>query len=228
MKVQNINNTNFKAIPIANVTVKNLDKTYKLYEVTRHDKKFLNQFYEKLDLEEMMPGLKDEEYDTWSGIIKTSIDLSNKKGRKTLLETCNDVPCGLLNYIPLANKFNLNYIATFPIEKDKKVPFAGQILFNEFFKRLLDSIADKIELNALIDSPFSPISKYKKLGFKSMGGNGFVEHMKIVRNDIQDVVEKQDEFINYTKVEGKEVLLGSTKQTDSFINRTLFRLIDMF
>ena len=50
-----------------------------------------------------MQKLKDSEYDTWNGVIKSAIDLSNIGGRKTILETCGGIPCGFINFSKFTN-----------------------------------------------------------------------------------------------------------------------------
>ena len=106
--------------------------------------------------------------------------------------------------------------------KNKKVPFAGQILFNEFFKRVLDSSVDAVELLALKYSPFSPISKYLKLGFKQLGGTDGLETMRISRQGIQTAIQKQDEFISYTKEISKEEMpIGDIQKESSNKNHLL-------
>ena len=230
MHIQKIDNNNtFKAIPIANIKVKGLESKYKLYEMTHKDRPFLEDFYDSIDLQTLMPGLKDEDYKTWDGIIQSAIELSARGGRKTLLEMCDEKPCGLLNYSNLGNHFHLNYIATIPLEPNKKVPFAGQILMNEFFRRLLDSCVDKIELKALRNSPFSPISKYLKLGLKPTGGNDYTETMKMYRDGIVEACNKQDEFLCYEPIlNQKNVNLGMNKKTGSLLNRLFLSFISMF
>ena len=194
MRINNINSTQFKAIPISKIKVNGIEKPYKLYEITKKDNDFLEGLYDSINLKELMPGLNENDYCVWDGIIESAIQVTNKGGRKTLLETCDDKPCGLINYSKFCDKFHVNYIATFPTEPSKKVPFAGQILFNEVFKRLLDSCIDVIELKALRSSPFSPITKYSKLGFKPLGGTDYYERMKIYRSEIESAINMQEKF----------------------------------
>lgn len=229
MHIQKIDNNTFSAIPVANVKVKGLQNKYKLYDITHKDREFLEDFYDSIDLKKLMPGLKEGEYLTWDGIIQSAIELSARGGRKTILEVCDNKPCGLLNYSQRGDHFHLNYIATIPIEPTKKVPFAGQVLFNEFFRRVLDSCVDKIELKAVKNAPFSPKSKYLKLGFVSTGGNDFAETMKIYRNGIVAACEKQDEFICYEpELRQQNVNLGISKKTGSLMNRLLSSFLKIF
>jgi len=226
MNVKSINNTNFKAIPIAKIKIKGIDKQYKLLEITQNDNAFLNNFYKNLDLKTLMPNLKEYEYVAWDGVIQNAVEVATRNGRKTILETFDDKPCGLLNYKEYPLKFHLNYVATVPVEPKQKVPCAGQILFNEFFRRLLDSCVDKAELNALKYSAFSPISKYLKLGFKFIGGDERVESMRISREHIVSELEQQDKFIQYSSVaDSKEVFFDNTQKTGNFLSRLLLPLI---
>ncbi len=226
MNVQPVNSTNFKAIPIAKININGIKNQYKLYEITKNDIGFLNNFYKNLDLKTLMPNLKDYEYVAWDGVIQNLVEVAVKNGRKTIMETLDGKLCGLLNYKEYPLKFHVNYVATVPVEPKTKVPFAGQILFNEFFRRLLDSCIDKAELNALKYSAFSPITKYIKLGFKSIGGDNQIESMRIYRENIIETFKKQNKFIHYNnEIEKEEIFFGDNKKTGSFLNRLPFLLI---
>lgn len=81
------------------------------------------------------------------------------------------------------------------------MPFAGQILFNALFKHVLDSKLNGIELTALKYTPFDPVSKYLKLGFRCSGGDNWTEDMKINMEGIKTAISKQSSSITSTFVQ---------------------------
>ena len=202
--INNINNINNKGIPIADFKVRGVDASYKLYSINHKDKSFLARMYKSIDLKKLMPNLKDHDYIMWDAVIDTAIKRTNSADNISLLETCNDVPCGILNYKDINNRYNLNYVATFPVKAGEKVPFAGQIIFNEFFNRFLNSDKKNIELYAIKKSYFDPVSKYLGLGFRMMGGDNNYEKMVINKERAKQTLLKQKEFIGYTPIKTSE------------------------
>ena len=199
------NNVNFKAIPVANVKVKGINSCYKLYKVNQSDKNFFEKLYYSMDLKKLMPNLQEHEYMCWSGILDNAIHHVNYSSKDSFLETCNNKPCGIINFSEnKSNNYYLDYIVTFPAEIGKRVPCAGQILLNYLFKTVLKSNGEKIELSALKYTPFSPISVYSKLGFKFKGGDAYTEDMSINREGIRQAFEKQQEFLELTLLKNQE------------------------
>ena len=74
----------------------------------------------------------------------------------------------------------------------------GQILMNELLKRFVEGNTQKIELQALRNSPFSPISVYRKLGFSCVGGDNYTENMRINRERAIRALTQQDKFLTTT------------------------------
>jgi hypothetical protein len=201
MYTKPINAINYKGVPLADYKVKGIDACYKLYKVDNNDKEFLSKMYRTVNLKKLMPNLHEYDYINWDGIIKEAIYKTNDKDRITIIETCNDKPCGILNFTPQGKEYCLNFIATFPIKIKKRVPCGGQILFNKLFKNFINSDAESINLSALKTAPFSPISKYRELGFISTGGDDWLEDMTIYRDGIEIAIEKQDKFLSSKQVE---------------------------
>ena len=217
MKIAPVTKQHFGAIPLSEIKINNSDSNYKLYEITPNDEKFLDNLSDNLDLGKLMPKMSYEEIFVWKDLINSAIRKSKNYSTKTILETYNDVPCGILNYSD--NKhFKVNYVATFPDKKNHRVPYAGQILFNELFKRFIDGMHTRIELEALRIGPFSPISTYLKLGFGMCGGNSLLEKMVASREKVLTTLAKQDQFIISNVIKNKEeVDLGKITHTDHFL-----------
>lgn len=195
MQVNSINNTSFTGIPISEIKVKGKNSIYKLYDISPKDSPFLNRMYDSINLKKNYPGLSEKEYFLWQGLLKTGVENAANSDKKVLLETCDNVPCGILNYIAGPKRYNLSYIVTFPTKPKEKVPCAGQILFNELFKRFIPDSANFIELQAMREAPFSPVTKYLRLGFKMHGGDSISEEMSIGKDGATAALAKQKEFL---------------------------------
>jgi len=209
------NVTNFKGIPISEIKVKGVNSCYKLYKINKSDEKFLDKLYDSVDLKKLMPNLHEYDYINWDGILGEAIKQANFIGRNVFLETCDNKPCGIINFSQSKlNSYYLNYISTFPTEPKKRVPCAGQILLNQLFRTVLNSCRQGIDLSALREAPFSPITVYSKLGFKFRGGDNWTEEMGIGRLGIKNALEKQKEFLEVTPLKNQE-------------NTDLFKVIDL-
>lgn len=204
MKINPVSNANIKGVPIADIKVNGVDSSYRLFSVNFSDKDFLEKMYKAVDLRKLYSGLYEYDYMVWDEILHNAVNLSKSAFSRSILEVCDNKPCGILNYKEYGLDYHLNYVVTFPTRPQKRVPYAGQILFNEFFKRFLNSNKRKINLSALRDTAFCPIMKYKKLGFSMDGGDCYNENMSITKNRAGQTLKKQKEFITYIPVENVE------------------------
>lgn len=206
MQISPVNNINIKGIPVANIKVKGFDASYALYNINYKDKHFLDNLYKSLNLKKLMPHMAESYCTIWNEIINNAIKLSKSISKKSILETHNNIPCGILSYTDIENKYYLNYIATFPTEIGKRVPAAGQILFFEIFNRFIKSDKTNIELSALRQAPFNPISTYLELGFDMKGGNDYNELMRINKNRAAETLLEQKKYINYIQIQNPEYI----------------------
>ena len=199
MKVSFRDNVIFKGMPISDIKVLGSKSIYKLYDINPHDANFLEKMYKSINLKKMMPKMHEGDIFIWDSMLKSAIDCSKNSYRKAFLETCDNIPCGILNYTAFDTFYHLNYVVTFPTKPQNRVPYAGQILFNELFQRFIpEKDVTKIEMQALRNSPFDPISKYLKLGFWQCGGDNFSEVMKINKEKASAALKKQSEYLTST------------------------------
>lgn len=215
MRVNPVNNQKFRGIPIADVSIlnKNVPNKIKLYKLSSKDKEFLDNLYLTIDVKKLMPGMSDIKYDIWDEIIYYGLKSLTYTNRKGILEVQNGIPCGIINYKSEKDKWYVNYIATWPIKTGEKTPFAGKILFKEFFEQFLKSSANGVELNALKFAPFNCVSKYLELGFKQLRKSTYQEAMGITREDVSKTLQKFDENISSVKIKN-----GKNENLCKFLN----------
>ena len=219
MKINSTQNTynrstNFGAIPVADIKVKNnktgeeLQSVYKLYKLEESDRDFLEKLYETVDVRKMYPNLTENEHFIWDGSLKRAIETSLDERRTAYLETCDGIPCGIMNFTkePLKkkNSYILDRIATFPIEKGKRVKYAGQILYHELYTQFLNDNKNNIFVVSPRHSPFSPIANYVRMGFNLMGGTEATENLRITKESVQKIHKKQQEFLTFDRFEKSE------------------------
>lgn len=209
MKINSISSQSFGALPVSQIRVKGIDSLYKLYDATSlKDNEFLNELYMKINLSELMPDLSEKQLHTWDTMFRHSSVITDDDC-KILLETCNDVPCGILNYNRPRGIFHVNYAVTLPDRFNQRVPCAGQVMFNELFRRFAKSDANKIELIAMSRGPFNPVTKYLDMGFNIISGDFLSEFMRAYRTDIAKTLAKQNEFIDVKYIkDAEDVELG--------------------
>ena len=96
----------------------------------------------------------------------------------------------------MPDRFEVNYVSTWPNKENSRGLLAGKTLFMELFNIFKEDARRKtINLEALRCAPFSPISKYMELGFKSYGGSNFQEYMRISRDGVLKSIDKYKDLI---------------------------------
>ena len=98
----------------------------------------------------------------------------------------------------------VDYITTWAVEPNKKAPYGAQILFTQMFSDFLKTVAKFIELYATRFG--NAISKYRKIGFKSYGGDNYTEIMRIKREEVEKSYNKLQEKFNLTQADSSEDL----------------------
>ena len=208
MKVDSVKSPAFCALPVSEAAVKGFKSKYRLYEAGVKDKPFLENLCEKVNLRNLMPNLNDIEFHAWNTIFRHSVVIPDDM-YKVFVETCDNVPCGVLNYIKTRKLFHINYLVTFPDRFMHRVPCAGQVLFNELLRRFLKSDVDKIELTAIRKSPFNAVDWYRKLGFFPVCGDTMSDYMRLWRDNAVKTFNSQNEFISVNPIKSaKEIDLN--------------------
>lgn len=175
-----------------------------LYRITSNDKPFLTKLLNDLDVRKLHDGFNEKDYTQWNEIIQSAIAgcISSKNG---LLVAKDNTPCGILCYSDMYKNRHVRDVATWPADKNQKVPFAAKTLFLQLFKETLDSSIFGISLNAIKGSEFTPINKYISLGFSPLGGEyPNLEFMKILKPKLASSIDKLQEFINLTPAKSTE------------------------
>ena len=218
MKVNPVSNISTKGIPIADIRVKGINNSYKLFSVNFKDRGFLDKMYGAINLEKLMPGLYEYDYIVWDEILHTAIKKSKGAYSQSILGVCNNKPYGILHYNDFGKDYQLSYVATFPAEPEKRVPCGGQVLFHELFSRFIQSDKKNIELCAVKDSPFNPVETYHQLGFTTTNEDNYNEFMSVTRNRAVQTLLKQNEYLISTPVNDKKnVDLDKTLSLDFMI-----------
>ena len=75
----------------------------------------------KIDLKSLWTNLQQKDYETWSFIKDKALTVRGFNKFAFLL-TSNNKPCGAMSGSNIWGKCNLNYISTWPIEQNKKMP----------------------------------------------------------------------------------------------------------
>ena len=161
MEIQKIGYTpSFGALHIANC-----DKI-KLYKVaTNSDVNILKSLPDRINMEQLLPGLSKSQYERWHEMLEYAIDMMQNPGNTTYIEAINNKICGIITYFPDKTTV-IDCICTWPAQVGQKVKFGGKSLFYQVFKDFEKNKGTRIKLDAIIDGPFNTIRKYEPLGFK--------------------------------------------------------------
>lgn len=185
MKTQPVSNIQFRALPLSNVKIITNGREaarYTLYKASHSDEPFLEEISARTkNLKRRYANLSGEQYWSWYDVIARGLNQSlDSKTNTLLLANSNNNPCGFLNYTEKPLKYEVNYVSTWPVIPNQRGLMAGKTLFYELFNIFKkDPERNSITLEALIDSAFSPVTKYLELGFKPRGGPNGIENMKI-------------------------------------------------
>jgi len=183
----------------------------KLYRTTGKDNYFMSQLAKDIDVSKLRDGFTQREYDVWNDVIKCGLIgcCGTKRG---YLLTKDNVPCGVMRYQPMQNRIFVQDVATWGVEKNKKVPFAGKVLFMQLFSDFMAGISplSRIELCALKEAPYTPVFRYMKLGFKSCGGSSpCYDDMRILKSGIEKSLNELKSMIKFIpEINPKEVDLN--------------------
>lgn len=188
---------------------------YRIYELNKGDDEFVQKLVQAVDLKKLMPTISDSHLlNVWNSIFKAAVTQSNDflgKGVKNyLLVNGGNKPCGAMSIFKYLNsiydKYKLRYICTWPTSVGHREPYAGKSLILSLFNKILgnDNPSSKIELEALNNGLFSPVSKYLEMGFSISGGDNHTTDMRILRNKMPKIIEKFKDILTVERVKEPE------------------------
>ena len=170
---QNKSIPSFKAKDFATVlTIAGKTKeTLKLYELEYADRTLLEKMSANIDLKKLFSQKKflTKQLQSWHNIIDNAILMSGfSNPEQAFLAVKNNKPCGIITFQSLPTKeIYLDNLATWPVSKDKKVRFAGQVLVNALFNEAEKCGVKTITLDLCKNLKDLSLSFYEKLGFSN-------------------------------------------------------------
>lgn len=193
MQIQKTNDTSFKSkyLTSAEVRFNQAVNKFKLYKMTPEDSLYLKNLQKSINLQELMPKLKPEDYTFWERILKQVLTTSDE----TILLTKDDKPCGALKYQKNSRHYAILGRVTWPLETGKREPFAGKVLIMQLYKMFLEDNLSLIKTCVCRYNPFSTISKCMEMGFRSNGGDNYNEIMSVNKERAKKAFEKFNEII---------------------------------
>lgn len=202
----------FQGIHVATATVKSGAKSakYDLYKITQQDFPFLENFTSGICLSELWHGMQNQGYLFWAKIIGSFLNMARVKNTETMLITKDNIPCGGINYKKKNDYYDVGYRVTWPVEPDKKAPFAGTILYLNLFKNALKENLKSIKTVATRQGPFDVVGKCYDLGFSSSGGDNYNELMSIGQKRMLETLERYQSFIEINLKEDESDINLST------------------
>ena len=205
----------FCAIKIADTKnyIKNIETPISVYFITQKDNAFLDKLGKSLKMRDLMSRLSENMCNIWQEIFNLSISQAKSRDKFTLMGFCKNKPCSVMNYTKEKNSYKINTICSWPVEPDKKVPYAGKTLFSVLFRDFLQNDYMYIDLDAITNGPFNAVAKYMSLGFKQRGGENYILAMRANKENVVKSLNSLNEIIRVKpSVYFEEVdLLGKIK-----------------
>lgn len=217
---------NFGGIPLGVAKVVGRDgKAAKLslYKVTKKNDEFLGKLERSVDVKKLQDGFNDDQYALWNHLVKLGISECRYRGTGFLVAKDN-VPCGILSYKPRYFTVSVPDVATWPVDKNKKVSFAGKAMFMELFKQVLkNDDYSQVFLVAMKDSVYSPAEHYKSVGFRKTSENELDIRMVVSRGRMMKALKEFKSLIDFTPAKNQdevdlaqELKIKKRKYTDIF------------
>lgn len=188
------NEPTFKGINIAKVAEQNI----RIYDVTARDAEFLEHVYQRVNIKKLMPNISSDGAMVYDSIMRQGLRAAQINSSHAMLLSYNDTVCGFIVDSPSHARQNVDYICTWPIEKNKKAPFGAQTLFQQLFKKFLKTDKVILELDAVRYG--KAISLYQGLGFRPMGGDAYYENMRTTKDNIKKTLEKLKQKIQLVQI----------------------------
>lgn len=188
------NEPTFKGINIAKVAEQNI----RIYDVTARDAEFLEHVYQRVNIKKLMPNISSDGAMVYDSIMRQGLRAAQAGSSHAMLLSYNDTVCGFIVDSPNLARQNVDYICTWPIEKNKKAPFGAQTLFQQLFKKFLKTDKVILELDAVRYG--KAISLYQGLGFRAMGGDAYYENMRATKDSIKKTLEKLNQKIQLVQI----------------------------
>ena len=187
----------FCAIKIADTKnyINNIETPISVYFITQKDNVFLDKLGKSLKMRDLMSRLSENMCNIWQEIFKLSISQAQGKDKFTLMGFFKNKPCSVMNYTKEKNSYKINTICSWPVEPDKKVPYAGKTLFSVLFRDFLQNDFSHIDLDAITNGPFNAVGKYMSLGFKQRGGENYILAMRANKESVVKSLNSLDKII---------------------------------
>jgi len=192
------------------INFNNIETSIDIYKIQVQDFEFIENLKKSINLKALMPKMNESHLNVWNSILQQAFTKGSRKAGTTYLAAVNNKPCGIMTFKEEKNCLFLDTICTWPVEKEKRAPFAGKALMQTMFQDFMQSKHNMIDLYAIKNGPFNAVSKYLSLGFKPRGGENDIEVMRAQKPDIVKTLAALEKFIKTTPVNEEKNLFEVT------------------
>lgn len=196
----------FGAIPIARTKnkFKGLTTKIDLYELTKSDRKFIENLAANLDFSTNLAKMDEFDRKRWKKVFDYTIEAIQNSDNQSIIAISDNKPAGILSFFDEVSSLFLDAVCAIPQPGGKKVNLGGTTLIYQLFKFAESYKVKNITLAAVTDGPFDVISKYKKLGFKDLGMEGNYVKMSCNQYKIKEKLKELSLIIEYEPVKNPE------------------------
>ena len=101
-----------------------------------------------------------------------------------------------MKYTNNKSSYHINGRTTWGRKNKVKFAFAGKVLSFTLFNQLLKENKKQINSDIIRINRFFGVEKAKELGYKSAGGDEFIEHMRITKTNAQKTLNAYKDTVS--------------------------------
>ncbi len=189
-----------RLVAVATPVINGIEKEIQIYRVGKKDASFLQKILSEIDVEKLMPSMKDRPNLTiWTKLISQAAeDIGKFTKQKAYIAVSEQKPCGIVIVNNNKKQGTLGILASIPTATDELTKGAGSSLITTVLDLAKSKKLSQITLEPLLKGPTDCVGFYKRHNFNFV--DPYASAMRIYLQDIKKTLEKNIIDSGYKKI----------------------------
>lgn len=189
-----------RLVAVAKPVINGIEKEIEIYRVGKKDASFLQKILSEIDVEKLMPSMKDRpNLQIWTKLISQAAeDIGKYAKQKAYIAVSEQKPCGIVIVNNNRKQSTLGILASIPTGRDELTKGTGSSLITTVLDLAKSKKISQITLEPLLKGPTNCVEFYKKHNFNFV--DPYASAMRIYLQDIKKTLEKNITDSNYKKL----------------------------